>query len=362
MPLCFASPLDLFGALSCAPAQAYAAAIFALLSWWLSTGIILLLVRLPKRSFKYSLLAWSALFVPAMWLGYQSMQENTVVSAYSGFVSVLVMWGWHELAFLSGWVCGPRKTALSARATGYQRFKESIEAILYHELGLIFNLLVLIAIQGSKPNHVVICTYALLWLMRLSAKLNLYFGVPQVGDQYLPEHLKYLGSYFKKARLSRFFVLSLFASSLSWAWIVWQASTGQVELTTAWVLLATLLGLGIVEHLVMISPVSIERLWGWAMHERVDLFKNLSNSDQLLARPVPNLTGFESLNHAEALESMNSLSEPKSTAHLSPTLLNQTLISPARLGPSFASLSGALSSHVNSPTQCAAPAVLSQTG
>jgi hypothetical protein len=36
------------------------------------------------------------------------------------------------------------------------------------------------------------------------------------------------------------------------------ASTGSV-------LLATLLGLAIVEHLLMAFPLSIERLWGWAM-------------------------------------------------------------------------------------------------
>jgi hypothetical protein len=31
------------------------------------------------------------------------------------------------------------------------------------------------------------------------------------------------------------------------------------------VLLATLLGLAIVEHVLMAFPLSIERLWGWAM-------------------------------------------------------------------------------------------------
>ena len=38
-----------------------------------------------------------------------------------------------------------------------------------------------------------------------------------------------------------------------------------VAVTTGWVLLATLLGLAIVEHLMMVLPWPLERLWGWAL-------------------------------------------------------------------------------------------------
>jgi hypothetical protein len=38
-----------------------------------------------------------------------------------------------------------------------------------------------------------------------------------------------------------------------------------VAITTGWVMLATLLGLAIVEHVIMIFPWPLERLWGWAM-------------------------------------------------------------------------------------------------
>jgi hypothetical protein len=46
---------------------------------------------------------------------------------------------------------------------------------------------------------------------------------------------------------------------------VWEVHTGAVSATTGSVLLATLLGLAIVEHVLMAFPLSIERLWGWAM-------------------------------------------------------------------------------------------------
>ena len=73
--------------------------------------------------------------------------------------------------------------------------------------------------------------------MRVSAKLNLFFGVPEVGLQYLPSHLTYLGSYFKQGRVSLFFYATVAVSSGAWLWLVWQAQQGVVALTAGWVLL-----------------------------------------------------------------------------------------------------------------------------
>jgi hypothetical protein len=47
--------------------------------------------------------------------------------------------------------------------------------------------------------------------------------------------------------------------------LVWQAQAGTVEMTTAWVLLASLLALAIVEHALMLFPLPLQRIWGWAM-------------------------------------------------------------------------------------------------
>ncbi len=138
--------------------------------------------------------------------------------------------------------------------------------MLYHELALLANFAVLWWMQSGQVSHVAICTFALLWCMRLSAKLNLFFGVPQNGAQYLPDHLKYLASYFRTTRgMSLWFVLSMGVAMGTWFWLVWLAQQGAVAITTGWVMLATLLGLAIVEHVIMIFPWPLERLWGWAM-------------------------------------------------------------------------------------------------
>ena len=242
-----------------------APALFALFAWWFGTGAILWLVRRPVHNFRWRMAGMSVLGIASLWGAHHSMQASDVGNAYLGFASVIVMWGWHELAFLSGWITGPRREPLTPGARGVVRFRESLQAILHHEFALLANFGVLLLMQNGEPNHVATCTFALLWCMRLSAKLNLFFGVPQVGEQYLPTHLVYLGSYFRRGPVSPFFYASISLAAGSWLWLVGEAQRGTVTINTGWVLLAALLGLAIIEHLLMMFPLPMQRLWGWAM-------------------------------------------------------------------------------------------------
>ena len=244
------------------------AAVMALLSWWLGTGAILWLVRLPAHMFRRSMSLLTLLLGLSLIATGWSMREQSVIADYVGFVAVIVMWSWHEMAFLSGWITGPRKIAQDPSATGLRRFVLAVQALLYHELALLVNFGVLLAMQQGMPNHVAMCTFALLWCMRLSAKLNLFFGVPQVGEQYLPQHLQYIGSYFRRSAITGCFYLTISLSGGTWLWLVLQAQRGAVEVSTGWVLLASLLGLAIIEHVLMVFALPLQRLWGWAMRQR----------------------------------------------------------------------------------------------
>jgi putative photosynthetic complex assembly protein 2 len=242
-----------------------AAVLFALLCWWFGTGAILWLVRLPVASFAWSLPAFSVLFALGLWGSHASMGGASSGHAYLGFASVILMWSWHELAFLSGRLTGARRIPLSPGASGRTRFGQAVQVVLHHELALLANFLLLLWLQQGQPNHVALCTFALLWCMRFTAKMNLFLGVPEVGDQYLPRHLAYLGSYFRRGPVTGFFYLTMGGACLTWLWLIWQVHSGLVAVTTGWVLLAALLGLAIVEHVLMVFPVPMQRLWGWAM-------------------------------------------------------------------------------------------------
>jgi putative photosynthetic complex assembly protein 2 len=201
----------------------------------------------------------------SLWTASISMRSHSVLNAYIGFVSVIAMWSWHEMAFLTGWLTGPRRVVLDEGLNFQQRFVQSVQVLLHHELALVLNFGLLLVLQQGQPNHMALCTFALLWCMRLSAKLNLFFGVPFVGEQYLPVHLRYIGSYFKKAPITWCFYLTMGVSCLTWGWMVWEVQSGLVLVNAAWVLLSSLLGLAIIEHLLMVFALPLQKLWGWAM-------------------------------------------------------------------------------------------------
>jgi hypothetical protein len=47
--------------------------------------------------------------------------------------------------------------------------------------------------------------------------------------------------------------------------MVWEVISGLVLVNAAWVLLSSLLGLAIIEHLLMVFALPLQKLWGWAM-------------------------------------------------------------------------------------------------
>ena len=63
--------------------------------------------------------------------------------------------------------------------------------------------------------------------------------------------------------------------------------SGQVVVSTGWVLLASLLGLAIVEHLIMAYPTPMQKLWGWAM-SRSPSSDRLPSSGVSTPTTVPN--------------------------------------------------------------------------
>ena len=111
--------------------------LFAVFVWWFSTGLVLLLDGLPRTTFRWSHFISSVLAVMALVGLQRSAAQTDVGSAYCAFTCALLVWGWHELSFLTGWVTGPRQAELSAGARGWQRFVEATLTLLWHELAIL---------------------------------------------------------------------------------------------------------------------------------------------------------------------------------------------------------------------------------
>ena len=245
------------------------AVLFAIFIWWFSTGIVLLLNRMSRSAVTVSLLLSSLLGLAALVGLAHTAEQTSVAGAYCAFTCALLVWGWNELSFLTGWITGPRTTALPACSSGWPRFAESVRAVLWHELGILLVGVVIVAITWDAPNQVGTGTYLVLWVMRTSAKLNLFLGVRNLSEAFLPAHLAYLQSFFRRRAMNWFFPPSVAAASAYLALLVMQASSaGSEAQAVGYTLLATLLALAVVEHLLLVLPLDTTALWRWAIRQR----------------------------------------------------------------------------------------------
>ncbi|NCA68486.1 MAG: DUF3623 domain-containing protein [Sphingobacteriia bacterium] len=242
---------------------------FALGLWWFSTGLVLYLDNLPGRTFRWTLLGGAIALALAIFVLVVSSPSTSAVAAYVSFTAGVVVWGVLEMSYFTGLVTGPRKTACPSGCTGWRRFGLAVMTSLYHEIAVLMSVAFLVVIAWGEPNQVGTWAFVVLWLMRWSAKLNLFLGVPNLND-WLPEHLAYLKTYMPKRSMNLLFPVSVTLSTLAAALLVFR--TLDPELTgsavVALILVATLLSLGILEHWFLVLPLHDEALWAWALPQR----------------------------------------------------------------------------------------------
>lgn len=242
----------------------------AVLLWWLGTGVVILLDRLPRQVSGLSMGAASVFTLGALLCIGHTAFNGGVAAAYAGFTCAVVLWGWHELAFLGGWITGPRRAPATPGARGTARFAEALAVLLWHELALLATLLALWAWLAGSPNPSAAWTFTLLYAMRVSAKLNLFLGVRNLALDFLPPRLQYLGSYFRKRSFNTLMPFSLALGVAVAGWLMMAGAATTDGARAAHLLLATLLTLALVEHLMMVLPLEPSALWRWALKRPVE--------------------------------------------------------------------------------------------
>jgi putative photosynthetic complex assembly protein 2 len=245
-------------------------ALFVILLWWASTGAVLYVIGMPRETFRGSLTMATAVLIVAISAIAHTTNLTTTASAYIGFSGALAVWGWNEMMFLTGAITGPRTAPLPHGATGFARLIPAVEVLIYHELAIFMSLLGIAALTWDQPNQIALWTFVVLWVMRLSAKFNVFFGVPNVAESFLPDHLKYIGSYFRKRAMNGLFPFAVTASTLAAIWLFWLAANATTQsAAVAHTLVATLLFLAVIEHWFMVLPLPSESLWTWGLASRI---------------------------------------------------------------------------------------------
>jgi putative photosynthetic complex assembly protein 2 len=246
----------------------YAAPVlYALFVWWFGTGLVLLLDGLPRRWLAASLVAATAVAGAALLTLALLADRTTAAAAYLSFTCGVLVWAWMELSFLTGVLTGPRRRGCGPGCGGIRHFGHALAAIAYHELAIAVGGAAVWVATWGEPNQVGLWTYAVLWVMRQSAKLNLHFGVRNLSEEFLPPRLRYMTSYFRRRPLNLLFPLSVTAATVVAVLLVREIAASEASPfeVTGLTLITTLLVLAILEHWLLVLPLPTTALWRWSL-------------------------------------------------------------------------------------------------
>ena len=238
--------------------------------WFVATGLIAWADNRERATFSTSLLVGSVAGIAGLVVILIASLSAEVWAVYLAFVGALMVWGWHELSFLTGASAGPRRGLADPGLTGVARFRQASATVMHHEVALAITALLLISLSWDVPNQIGATVFVLMFAMRLISKINLFVGVPNSSSEMLPDQLAYLKSYFGPSRMTLLLVVSIAgiaAASGYFATLALAAPVGSAEMVGA-SLLTTLALLGVLEHLFLALPFRDGMLWGWAIPKR----------------------------------------------------------------------------------------------
>ena len=159
----------------------WVAALVTLFLWWFSTGIILWRVRVADNGTAQDHQTSVIMGLPLLAIGFlaarASLMDLSAGGIYLAFLAALALWGWIELAFLSGVITGPNTKPCPPFVSPSNRFWRAVGTIAWHEALLVATLAALGLATIGAANPFAFGTFALLFVARISAKLNHVCGL-----------------------------------------------------------------------------------------------------------------------------------------------------------------------------------------
>lgn len=251
----------------------WGASLVALFTWWFATGLILLVIRSADRTGGNAYNRAVFFSVPVLALGVAGVILSTsdagLTGLYKGFFGALAIWGWIELSFLSGVITGPQRADCPDGVSGAARFWRAWDALAHHEILLLTGMAFIVMATTGSDNTIATWTYAILFFARISAKLNLFFGVPQINFEFVPLPLQHLKTHMTKGPITAFFPLSITVLSFAtacFAQLLFTADT--IVAATGFALLTSLSALALLEHWFMVIPLPDAKLWQWMLPDQ----------------------------------------------------------------------------------------------
>jgi putative photosynthetic complex assembly protein 2 len=243
--------------------------LYTIFIWWFSTGVIIYLDGLPQRALKWSYLALTLMLLGALYGLALTRDDTSVAGAYMAFTYGLVAWGWQIASFFMGYITGPRRAACPAGCTGARHFWHGVQTCLHHELAIIAAAALVLAITWGGANQFGAYTFLILWGMHQISKLNVFFGVRNLYEEFLPDQVRYLAAFFSRRPMNMFFPVSVTAATAGMVLLFQSAFAAGVSdfHATGYTFLWFLTALGVLELWLLVLPLPL-RLWDWGLRSR----------------------------------------------------------------------------------------------
>jgi putative photosynthetic complex assembly protein 2 len=236
---------------------AAAAIAYVVVLWGISTAVIFYLDSLPTRTFRVSMAAATLVVAGCCLLVWLYRDDSTSSAVVISFGAALLVWGWTEMSLYMGYITGPRKHRCAHGCSGLAHFGHAVSANLWHEL-LVIACAVAIWLSG---NETAAWCFVMLWLMHLSARLNVFLGVRNVSEEFVPAHMEVLKGFLRRRRMNPLFPFSVIAlAGLTWY-------LAQLPQSISSVMAATLAAIGLLEHLLLMVPLPVGRLFHWSLSD-----------------------------------------------------------------------------------------------
>jgi putative photosynthetic complex assembly protein 2 len=252
---------------------------YALCLWWFSTGLIFYLDQLPVRTFRWSMAGATALLGASLYVIWKGGGDTSLWGVYAAFTAGVIAWGWQEISLYTGFVTGPRKHRCAEGCSGWRHFGHAIGVNLWHELAIIGVAIVIAALSWGSDNQWGLWSYLLLWVMHLSARLNVFLGVRNVSEEFVPAHMEVLKSFLTRKPMNLLFPLSVTGGTIGAVLLFQKAiSASDPAQVAGFSLLAALASLAVVEHWLLMLPLPVEKLFRWSLPSRRDAAKSRNSN------------------------------------------------------------------------------------
>jgi len=241
--------------------QLFLAGFYSLVIWWVSTAIIIYFNFQPVVRFYFFLTSLSlALIWGFLWVKHRN--DDTIKGAYISFTGALFVWGFVEVSFYTGYIVGPYVRPIFAISPSWQAFHQAVHRSIYHEMMIMTLGIAALGIFWKAKNKFGLITFFILWFAHQSCKLNVFFGVSNIGQEFIPDAVSDMTPYMTVANMNWLFPFSITLNTLiAYKFLKNARNKGEMNWRRiGYILVGMMALLALVEHWLLVLPLN-ESLW-----------------------------------------------------------------------------------------------------